>query len=393
MNFDLKEHSHYVVLAGSHAYGMATETSDLDVRGWCIPPKEYFTSFHKNFEQTQEKILLENFPWKFWKLTSIVAKRYTAQEPIDTVVYNVKKFFKLAVDCNPSIIELLFVDLEDIIFCDDLGQKVRDNAQKFLSARAKFTFSGYAISQLKRINTHRRWLVDPPNHKPERSEFGLPETSLISPDKRGAAESLIEKQARLWLLEEAEVDKTTISAIKDGLVEMFSLIMTHEKFVREMLSDKELMLAAKVAAAKKLKFDENYIAILQAEKRYRDKLTEWNQYQNWLATRNPLRAELEAKYKFDTKHGSHLVRLLLMAEEILTTGNLVVKRKDRAELLKEVRNGGWSYDEIVDWANKKDALLEDIYQNHQYVVPKVPPINFLDDLCQDITDGQGQCGT
>ena len=41
--------------------------------------------------------------------------------------------------------------------------EVRDS---FLSKRAKHTFSGYALSQLKRINTHYRWLKNPPPAAP-----------------------------------------------------------------------------------------------------------------------------------------------------------------------------------------------------------------------------------
>lgn len=61
--FDIKEHTHYLVMAGSHSYGMARPESDIDVRGWCIPPKEYFLSYHKHFEQTEQKWMLKDFPW------------------------------------------------------------------------------------------------------------------------------------------------------------------------------------------------------------------------------------------------------------------------------------------------------------------------------------------
>ncbi len=39
-----------------------------------------------------------------------------------------------------------------------------------LDLRAGYTFSGYAVAQLKRIKTHRRWLIHPPTHKPTRQE-------------------------------------------------------------------------------------------------------------------------------------------------------------------------------------------------------------------------------
>ena len=61
MNFDwnkykgnlgwLQRNTIMLTLTGSHAYGLATETSDYDWRGIAIPPKEYFTGFLQHFEQ------------------------------------------------------------------------------------------------------------------------------------------------------------------------------------------------------------------------------------------------------------------------------------------------------------------------------------------------------
>jgi predicted nucleotidyltransferase len=383
MEFDVFDHTEYLVIAGSHAYGMATETSDLDVRGWCIPPVDYFRSFHKNFEQTELKITPRDLRW----LPKDYKKIYNSSEdPADVVIYDIRKFFKLAAVCNPSIIELLFIDPSETMYCSEAGRSVRENATKFLSGRAKFSFSGYARAQLKRINTHRRWLMHPPTHKPERSEYGLPDVGLISPENRGAAESLLEKQARLWLLEEAEVDKSIVSSIQDGIVEMMAIAMEHRNSLIAMLDSEKLFELAKLAASKKYKFDENYIVVLQAEKKYRNALTEWNQYQNWILTRNKKRAESEAKFSYDCKHAAHLVRLMMQCKEILTKGTLNVKDKERAKLLLEVRNGAWTYNELIDFADTIEAELDSIYQSGSYLkfIPKSPDINFLDDLCQDV---------
>ena len=41
---------------------------------------------------------------------------------IDQVVYSLEKFASLAADCNPSIIEVLHVDENDIIKIDEFGE-------------------------------------------------------------------------------------------------------------------------------------------------------------------------------------------------------------------------------------------------------------------------------
>ena len=40
-----------LVTHGSHAYGLNTPTSDLDIKGIAIPPREYFLGFANSFEQ------------------------------------------------------------------------------------------------------------------------------------------------------------------------------------------------------------------------------------------------------------------------------------------------------------------------------------------------------
>ena len=57
----LKEHTVYLVTAGSHSYGTNIETSDVDVRGVCIPPKPYFLGFDR-FDQSNDKTLALQYP-------------------------------------------------------------------------------------------------------------------------------------------------------------------------------------------------------------------------------------------------------------------------------------------------------------------------------------------
>jgi hypothetical protein len=125
-------------------------------------------------------------------------------------------------------------------------------------------------------------------------------------------------------------------------------------------------------AAHVIGYDENFIALLDKERGYRARMHEWHQYQNWKATRNPARAEIEAKHGYDCKHGYHLVRLMRMAREILETGKVIVKRPDREELL-HIRNGGWSYDQIVEWAERQDKELDAVMDRAA-----------LDQVCQDV---------
>jgi len=136
--FDVKQRTIFYTKHGSHAYGLNTEFSDEDFRGVCIPPKEYFYGFVNGFEQYE----------------SLDAKN----KGEDCVIYSLKKFAKLAANCNPNIIEFLYVDQSDVQFCDEFGEELLANREMFLSKRAKITFSGYALSALKKIKAHKSFV-------------------------------------------------------------------------------------------------------------------------------------------------------------------------------------------------------------------------------------------
>ena len=93
-----------------------------------------------------------------------------------------------------------------------------------------------------------------------------------------------------------------------------------------------------------------------AERAYRAAAKHWANYQAWLRNRNPARAELEARYGYDTKHAMHLLRLLRMGEEILREGVVRVLRPD-AEWLLMVRNGALTYDQVLTYAAEHKARL------------------------------------
>lgn len=232
------------------------------------------------------------------------------------------------------MIEVLFTDPSDWAWPERLGdsltfEKIWVNRRLFLSTKARHTFSGYAMSQLKRIMTHRRWLLNPPKNKPERADYELPGTSTIEKEQMGVINATINKQA----------DKLGGLGITKDVVED-----EHEHQLVEL-------------AAAVCKIPKNLVEVIYRERRYNAAMRNWDQYQAWKEERNPKRSELEAKYGYDTKHAMHLVRLMRMAEEILTTGKVNVKRPDRDELLA-IRAGAWSFDKLMEWAHSLDGSLD-----------------------------------
>lgn len=134
--------------AGSYAYGTNITGSDIDFRGiFCGDPINIRTPF---------------FP----------IEEFEDKEEIDTKIYELANFMKLCLQCNPNIIELLYTDPNDIIFSTPAYQILRAHRSDFLSSKIAFTTSGYAISQLKRIKGHNKWITNPqPEKVPVPAQF------------------------------------------------------------------------------------------------------------------------------------------------------------------------------------------------------------------------------
>ena len=69
----------------------------------------------------------------------------------DTVIYGFNKLVKLLLECNPNTCEMLGLDEDQYLIRSELGQELIDNSQMFLSKRAIKSFGGYADAQLRRL--------------------------------------------------------------------------------------------------------------------------------------------------------------------------------------------------------------------------------------------------
>lgn len=331
---------------GSHAYGTNIATSDEDFRGIAIAPARYYTGFFENFEQAQNGA------------------------GDDLTIFDVRKFFKLASQGNPSMLEILYTDNSDHVQKTWQGLKLLENRELFLSKRVKHTFSGYSHAQIGRIKRHYHWHKNPPKAPPTRSEFGLQEEVQIPRNQLQAAESMIKTKLDSWSVDflddlPRDVREAILQKMSSHLAELG--IATGEDLW--------------IGAARLLGFSTNFIEVCDKERKYLTKVREWKQYQDWLRDRNPDRAELEAKFGYDTKHALHCVRLFRMCREMLTAGAVIVKRPDAEELLA-IRAGAWTFEQLIDWAASEDAALEELAKKSR--LPNTPDYQQLDQLCSEL---------
>jgi predicted nucleotidyltransferase len=302
------------------------------------------------------------------------------REGVEGVIYEVRKFFRLASECNPNILESLFCADRHVLYCSDVGEQLRERADEFLSGKAKHTFCGYAMAQLSRIKTHKKWLMEPPPAPPERADFGLPERRLIPKSHQQELAALVQKKLDEW-----EPDLSPLEPADRRIV---------ESRLRRILVD-ALGEDPWPSAARLVGLQDDVVAVMQRERSFQSARTNWKQYANWKKNRNEARAELEAKHGYDTKHAMHLMRLLRMGLEIVERGEVRVDRTNiDADELLDIRRGALAYDELIA---QSDALLAQVseaydarYVRHE-TSPSVPPmvdVAALDSWCTELVTQQ-----
>jgi predicted nucleotidyltransferase len=326
--------------AGSRSYGTSLPTSDVDIRGIFVADP---VSIRTPFFHVEEVELPDG----------------------DTKYFELNKFMKLAMEQNPNIVELLWTSGPDIIMSSPAYELLRQARGNLLTSKVAFTTTGYALSQLKRIKGHKKWITSPqPEREPEQLDFVSVVYNFTSTREWN-------KTVPFKGYEALELGDNHF-----GLFNVGSQVtwrdprgnpIVREKSHFDALSSRVLQIITKKGRTPDI--------IVKVNKRQFDEAHEnWVNYWTWKKNRNETRSALEEQHGYDTKHAMHLVRLLRMGVEALTDGVINVRRTDAAELLS-IRAGNWTYDQVIDYAEhtndevqrlvKTTSLPKDV--NHQYV--------------------------
>jgi hypothetical protein len=367
--------------AGSHSYGTATENSDNDFRGIFVAEEKYIrTPFFHQYE-------------------------YRDPNEKDSVSYELNKFMQLYTDCNPNIIELLWIEESDIIIDTPSYRYLRSYREQLLSSKVAFTFSGYGISQLKQAKNQSNWANSPqPENPPKQTDYvslvvNYTDSKVFKINiedyhddyrlvhygnqiygvyQESGYTTYSKKNFHLNTNSES-FDHTTLEGIRK--IPLFVVKFNIEQYKADLekhrnywnwksLKDKKIALFDVIEQELKTRStdvsakDMDIDSVVNTE----DVAKTVSQ----LSTSN-LRDLLhlcqrhldfrDSSDKVDWKHLSHLVRLFRMAEEILTTGKVIVKRPD-SQYLRDIRAGKYSYSEILEWGEKMDKKVrEELYPN------------------------------
>jgi uncharacterized protein len=140
----------YETIMGSMAYGVSSDSSDMDVYGFCVPPRDDvfphlrgeipgFGRQLQRFEQFQQHHIEDK--------DALAGKG----REYDLTIFSLVKFFQLAMENNPNIVDSLFTPRECVLFCNQIGERVREKRQIFLHKGAWHKFKGYSYSQVHKM--------------------------------------------------------------------------------------------------------------------------------------------------------------------------------------------------------------------------------------------------
>ena len=142
----------YEVIMGSVAYGVSDDTSDMDIYGYCIPPRDYvfphlrgeipgFTPPGPSFDQYQQHHIVDK------DALGGKGREY------DFTIYSIVKYFRLCMENNPNMIDSLFVPRRCILYSTQIGEMVREKRHLFLHKGVWHKFKGYAYGQMHKMRT------------------------------------------------------------------------------------------------------------------------------------------------------------------------------------------------------------------------------------------------
>lgn len=128
---DLTQFAIYKCIVGSRAFGLSSDSSDEDIRGIYLPPARLHWSLYKLPGQIEE----------------LVKDEHRTQK--DEVFWELEKFIRLALKANPNILEVMWSPM--VLYSTPISDELREIRSSFLSKHVYKTYSGYVLSQFKKM--------------------------------------------------------------------------------------------------------------------------------------------------------------------------------------------------------------------------------------------------
>lgn len=333
----------YSLIVGSTAYNLNIPTSDKDEGGIFMLPKESFLTLSEPIDEVRNGK--------------------------DTTYYELKKFFRLATSCNPTVISFLFPYSEIQLYCLPVMQHVLNNRHLFISKRAKDSFLGYAISQIQKAKSQNKRINNPqPKERPKREDF----IKIID------LEDTIDIRSKLSLNSDfikelinnndfpmrpkpcdAEFEQSKYLVAKlENVANTYRLYWYGDSFDCKGIFQNNTIVCQNIP--KEDEWNRFVGFLIYNEQEYDNAVKEWEQYWTWHNEHNQNRfIKADGKNSlYDCKNMMHSFRLLYSGINILKTGEPIIRFDGEVrEFLMNVRYGKYEYQFLME---KMESLIQDL---------------------------------
>ena len=136
---------------GSGVHGTSISgQDDRDEMGICLEPPEFVTGLARvpnGVRGEGPAVVFEQYErHTVWDQPGGLANRSGAGD-LDVIIYSARKWARLALAGNPTVLLVLFVPDEEVVYRNDAGAELVDNAHRFVSKLAAQRFLGYLQAQ------------------------------------------------------------------------------------------------------------------------------------------------------------------------------------------------------------------------------------------------------
>lgn len=345
MNIKNKDLILFESISGSRSFGLATETSDTDIRGVYFLPKEDFFGLH-----------------------------YIPQisnESNDISYYEIGRFVELLQKNNPNILEILASPEDCIEHKNPLMDLLKP--EDFLSKLCKDTFAGYAISQIKKAKGLNKKILNPidKERKSILDFFYVLENNGSVPLKK-------------WLSENGKIQEKYGLVSVDNTKGIFAVFYNESGDLgyKGIIQNEE---ANQVSLSSVPKGEKSVAFMFCNLDAYSIYCKDYREYWRWVSERNEDRYNVNQNHgqNYDSKNMMHTIRLLQSCEQIFKTNSLNIRVENRDELL-DIKAGNWSYDNVM---KKAEGLIQSIeYYHSKSSLPEYPNLEKSTEILVEIRE-------
>lgn len=353
MNLEQLQESDQIIfecVAGSTAYNLNNKDSDVDIRGIFKVPNEDFMS-------------LDEPPKQISCSTN------------DTTYYELKRFVQLASNMNPNIVELLFMPKQFINCSSPVMDLLIKNRGVFISKKAYSTFSGYAYSQIKRAKGQNKWVNNPkPKELPNKEDYCY----FVFYESGGFQERYrteLTDELKMFTLEVLKdfPGRPHTFPVGDGVPDLDQCHVAKLEHVPNVYrlydysdcEDVKGVFKNNVIVCQSIPKEDEWERMIGYftfnEMGYVKDCKDHKNYWDWIKNRNEARyrAQEAGEVDYDAKNIAHCFRLLWSGQNILEHGEPIIYWEgERREFLMDVRNGKFTYDELMEKVDVEMEALE-----------------------------------